>query len=68
MNKICLNQLFQGGTVVLQAGLDHPNAFQGIILIAPAVVPNPESATWFKVWYHKEGFILHSIKVWSESL
>ncbi|XP_028679857.1 monoglyceride lipase isoform X1 [Erpetoichthys calabaricus] len=42
-----------GGAISILAACDKPNDFAGVILIAPMVIMNPESATPFKVFLAK---------------
>lgn len=38
-----------GGTIALKVGLEKPNLFHGMILLGPAIKPNPQTATTFKI-------------------
>lgn len=42
-----------GGLIAVKAALDHPDAFAGIVLIAPAIMPNKETVTPFLVFVAK---------------
>jgi len=48
-NDISRTTYLQGGTIALKLGLEKPSLFSGMILLGPAVKPNPETATTFKV-------------------
>ncbi len=39
----------QGGVLALYMNLEYPDLAKGMVLIAPAVVPNPETFTPVKV-------------------
>ena len=45
---ICLF-FFQGGTVAILCAMERPHFFTGIVLSAPAILANPETATRFMV-------------------
>lgn len=38
-----------GGTIAIKTALDHPDAFAGVVLVAPAILVNSEAATPLKV-------------------
>ena len=40
---------FQGGTVAIMCAMERPHFFTGIVLSAPAILANPETATRFMV-------------------
>ena len=40
---------FQGGTVAIMYAMERPHFFTGIVLSAPAILANPETATPFMV-------------------
>ena len=40
---------FQGGTVAIMCAMERPHFFTGIVLSAPAILANPETATPFMV-------------------
>lgn len=42
--------MFQGGAIAIIAAIERPDFFDGMILIASAVVTDQEIATPFKVW------------------
>ena len=40
---------FQGGTVAIMCAMERPHFFAGVVLSAPAILANPETATRFMV-------------------
>lgn len=42
----------QGGAISILTACERPSDFAGVVLIAPMVQMNPDSATPFKVQYH----------------
>ena len=49
---------FQGGTVTVGTVLRNPDMFQGMVLLGPALKPNPETASPIKVNINKKSIVI----------
>lgn len=49
---VCICILLQGGAISILTACEKPQDFAGVVLIAPMIQMNPESATPFKVEVH----------------